>query len=415
MRPENLEELVGQQHLLGPGAPLRRLVAGQPMSVFLWGPPGVGKTTLASIVSNASGARFVELSAVTAGVRELRAELDAAKRELERGVSTVLFIDEVHRFSKTQQDALLPAVENRIVTLIAATTENPSFSVISPLLSRSLLLRLKPLTDTDIAALVSRALVDEKGLAGVVALTDAARDDLVRLAGGDARRALTYLEEAAASAEALGLVEITPEVLAQAVDRAAVRYDRDGDQHYDVISAFIKSVRGSDVDAALHYLARMLEAGEDPRFIARRLMILASEDIGMAASGVLGTCVAAAQAVQLLGMPEARITLSHATVAAATAPKSNAAYMALEKAVADVRAGRGGAVPVHLRDAHYAGAAALGHGEGYIYPHDLSTGVAAQQYLPDDLAGISYYQPTGHGAEAAISERMTAVRKLLGR
>ena len=409
MRPENLEELVGQQHLLGPGAPLRRLVAGQPMSVFLWGPPGVGKTTLASIVSNASGARFVELSAVTAGVRELRAELDAAKRELERGVSTVLFIDEVHRFSKTQQDALLPAVENRIVTLIAATTENPSFSVISPLLSRSLLLRLKPLTDTDIAALVSRALVDEKGLAGVVALTDAARDDLVRLAGGDARRALTYLEEAAASAEALGLVEITPEVLAHAVDRAAVRYDRDGDQHYDVISAFIKSVRGSDVDAALHYLARMIEAGEDPRFI------LASEDIGMAASGVLGTCVAAAQAVQLLGMPEARITLSHATVAAATAPKSNAAYMALERAVADVRAGRGGAVPVHLRDAHYAGAATLGHGEGYIYPHDLSTGVAAQQYLPDDLAGISYYQPTGHGAEAAISERMTAVRKLLGR
>lgn len=379
------------------------------------GPPGVGKTTLASIVSNASGARFVELSAVTAGVRELRAELDAAKRELERGVSTVLFIDEVHRFSKTQQDALLPAVENRIVTLIAATTENPSFSVISPLLSRSLLLRLKPLTDTDIAALVSRALVDEKGLAGVVALTDATRDDLVRLAGGDARRALTYLEEAAASAEALGLVEITPEVLAHAVDRAAVRYDRDGDQHYDVISAFIKSVRGSDVDAALHYLARMLEAGEDPRFIARRLMILASEDIGMAASGVLGTCVAAAQAVQLLGMPEARITLSHATVAAATAPKSNAAYMALERAVADVRAGRGGAVPVHLRDAHYASAATLGHGEGYIYPHDLSTGVAAQQYLPDDLAGISYYQPTGHGAEAAISERMTAVRKLLGR
>jgi len=415
MRPANLDELVGQQHLLGPGAPLRRLVAGQPMSVFLWGPPGVGKTTLASIVSNASGARFVELSAVTAGVRELRAELDAARRELERGTSTVLFIDEVHRFSKTQQDALLPAVENRIVTLIAATTENPSFSVISPLLSRSLLLRLKPLTDTDISALVSRALVDERGLAGTIALVDAARDDLVRLAGGDARRALTYLEEAAASAEALGLGEITSEVLAHAVDRAAVRYDRDGDQHYDVISAFIKSVRGSDVDAALHYLARMLEAGEDPRFIARRLMISASEDIGMAASGVLGTCVAAAQAVQLLGMPEARITLAHATVAAATAPKSNAAYKALEKAVADVRAGRGGAVPAHLRDAHYAGARAFGHGEGYVYPHDLPTGVAAQQYLPDDLAGVSYYQPTGHGAEAAISERMAAVRKLLGR
>ena len=415
MRPANLDELVGQQHLLGAGAPLRRLVAGQPMSVFLWGPPGVGKTTLASIVSRASGARFVELSAVTAGVKELRAELDAAKRELERGTSTVLFIDEVHRFSKTQQDALLPAVENRIVTLIAATTENPSFSVIAPLLSRSLLLRLKPLTDTDIASLISRALTDERGLAGAVALDDAAQADLVRLAGGDARRALTYLEEAAASATALGRTEITSEVLAHAVDRAAVRYDRDGDQHYDVISAFIKSIRGSDVDAALHYLARMLEAGEDPRFIARRLMISASEDIGMAASGVLGTCVAAAQAVQLLGMPEARITLAHATVAAASAPKSNAAYLALENALADVRAGRGGAVPAHLRDSHYAGAKELGHGKGYVYPHDLPAGVAAQQYLPDDLAGTCYYRPTGHGAEAAISERLATVQKLLGR
>ncbi|MDO4644282.1 MAG: replication-associated recombination protein A [Propionibacteriaceae bacterium] len=415
MRPANLDELVGQQHLLGPGAPLRRLVAGQPMSVFLWGPPGVGKTTLASIVSRASGARFVELSAVTAGVKELRGELDAARRELERGRSTVLFIDEVHRFSKTQQDALLPAVENRIVTLIAATTENPSFSVISPLLSRSLLLRLQPLTDADITGLISRALDDERGLAGAVSLDDAARDDVVRLAGGDARRALTYLEEAAASAAALGETRITTEVLSHAVDRATVRYDRDGDQHYDVISAFIKSIRGSDVDAALHYLARMLEAGEDPRFIARRLMISASEDVGMAASGVLSTCVAAAQAVQLLGMPEARITLAHATVAAASAPKSNAAYMALERALTDVRNGRGGAVPAHLRDSHYSGAKALGHGEGYVYPHDLPSGVAPQQYLPDDLAQASYYQPTGHGAEAAISERLASVRKLLGR
>jgi uncharacterized ATPase related to the helicase subunit of the holliday junction resolvase len=415
MRPANLDELVGQQHLLGPGAPLRRLVAGQPMSVFLWGPPGVGKTTLASIVSRASGARFVELSAVSAGGKELRGELDAARRELERGRSTVLFIDEVHRFSKTQQDALLPAVENRIVTLIAATTENPSFSVISPLLSRSLLLRLQPLTDADITGLISRALGDERGLAGAVSLDDAARDDVVRLAGGDARRALTYLEEAAASAAALGETRITTEVLSHAVDRATVRYDRDGDQHYDVISAFIKSIRGSDVDAALHYLARMLEAGEDPRFIARRLMISASEDVGMAASGVLSTCVAAAQAVQLLGMPEARITLAHATVAAASAPKSNAAYMALERALTDVRNGRGGAVPAHLRDSHYSGAKALGHGEGYVYPHDLPSGVAPQQYLPDDLAQASYYQPTGHGAEAAISERLASVRKLLGR
>lgn len=415
MRPLNLDEIVGQQHLLNPGSPLRRLVAGQPMSVFLWGPPGVGKTTLAAIVSRASGSRFVELSAVSVGVKELRAELDRARRELERGLPTVLFIDEVHRFSKSQQDALLPAVENRLVTLIAATTENPSFSVISPLLSRSLLLRLKPLTDDDITTLVERAVSDERGLRGEIVLSDEAKQDLIRLAGGDARRALTYLEEAAASAAALGLTEIGPEVLARAVDRAAVRYDRDGDQHYDVISAFIKSIRGSDVDAALHYLARMLEAGEDPRFIARRLMISASEDIGMAASGVLATCVAAAQAVQLLGMPEARITLAHATVAAACAPKSNAAYLGLEAALADVRAGRGGSVPPHLRDAHYAGAKALGHGQGYQYPHDTPEGVARQTYLPDDLTEARYYLPTTHGAEAAVAEQLAAVRRLLGR
>ncbi len=413
MRPRTLDEIVGQQHLLTPGSPLRRLVAGQPMSVFLWGPPGVGKTTLASIVSRASGARFVEVSAVTAGVKELRAELDNARRELERGGSTVLFIDEVHRFSKTQQDVLLPAVENRIVTLIAATTENPSFSVISPLLSRSLLLRLKPLTDEDIAALVDRAATDERGLGGNPGLEEAARTELVRLAGGDARRALTYLEEAAASAEAQGTATITTDILSGAVDRATLRYDRDGDQHYDVISAFIKSIRGSDVDAALHYLARMLEAGEDPRFIARRLMISASEDIGMAASSVLQTCVAAAQAVQLLGMPEARITLAHATVAAATAPKSNAAYLALEKAIADVRGGKVGQVPAHLRDAHYAGAKDLGHGEGYKYPHDYVHAVVAQTYLPEELLGSQYYQPTDHGQEAAIAERVAALRDLL--
>lgn len=411
MRPRTLDEIVGQQHLLAPGAPLRRLVAGQPMSVFLWGPPGVGKTTLASIVSRASGARFVEISAVTAGVKDLRAELDKARRELERGTASVLFIDEVHRFSKTQQDVLLPAVENRIVTLIAATTENPSFSVISPLLSRSLLLRLKPLTTDDIGALIDRAVTDERGLAGTVALSSDARSDLVRMAQGDARRALTFLEEAAAGAVALAQPEISPEVLAQAVDRAAVRYDRQGDQHYDIISAFIKSIRGSDVDASLHYLARMLEAGEDPRFIARRLMISASEDIGMAASGVLQTCVAAAQAVQLLGMPEARITLAHATIAAASAPKSNATYLAVDAAIADVRAGKGGDVPGHLRDAHYAGAEALGHGKGYKYPHDFEHGVVAQDHLPDDLRRAKYYRPTSIGAEAAVGERLDWIRQ----
>ncbi|MFV0430540.1 MAG: replication-associated recombination protein A, partial [Arachnia sp.] len=413
MRPRTLDELVGQQHLLGPGSPLRRLVSGAPMSVFLWGPPGVGKTTLASVVSLSSGSRFVELSGVSAGVKELRTEVDLARRELAKGTPTVLFIDEVHRFSKTQQDALLPAVENRIVTLIAATTENPSFSVISPLLSRSLLLRLRPLTDADISGLLDRALSDDRGLGGAVDVAPEARADLLRLAGGDARRALTYLEEAAASALALGQARVTTEILAASVDRAAVRYDRAGDQHYDVISAFIKAIRGSDVDAALHWLARMLEAGEDPRFVARRLMISASEDIGMAASGVLQTCVAAAQAVQLLGMPEARITLAHATVAAASAPKSNAAYVALEAALADVRSGKGTEVPAGLRDAHYAGADGLGHGVGYRYPHDYPDALVEQQYLPEDLVGTRYYTPTRNGAEAVVAERLDRVRGIV--
>ncbi|AQX14656.1 AAA family ATPase [Tessaracoccus lapidicaptus] len=417
MRPRSLDEIVGQQHLLAPGSPLRRLADGQPMSVFLWGPPGVGKTTIASVVSRATNRRFVELSAVTAGVKEVRAEIEAARRELARGQATVLFVDEVHRFSKAQQDVLLPAVENRLVTLIAATTENPSFSVISPLLSRSLLLRLQPLTEADLVGLLERALTDDRGVRRAsgdqFSLEPAARDLIVRLSGGDARRALTYLEESAAAAEALGTGVIDQAAVESSADRAAVRYDRDGDQHYDIISAFIKSIRGSDVDAALHYLARMLEAGEDPRFIARRLMISASEDIGMAASGVLQTCVAAAQAVQLLGMPEARITLAHATVAAATAPKSNAAYLALDEAVADVRRGKGGLVPPHLRDAHYAGAAKLGHGQGYRYPHDFDHGVVAQTYLPDDLEGTRYYRPTDHGQEAAIADRVATLRRLL--
>ncbi len=416
MRPRTLDELVGQQHLLGAGSPLRRLVdQDAPMSVFLWGPPGTGKTTIAAIVSHAHDRRFVELSAVTAGVKEVRAELETARRELARGRSTVLFVDEVHRFSKTQQDVLLPAVENRLVTLIAATTENPAFSVISPLLSRSLLLTLKPLTDDDIGQLIDRAVADERGLAGAVTLDDAARGTLVRLAGGDARRALTYLEEAAAAAASRGVATIDADVLQSAVDRATVRYDRDGDQHYDVISAFIKSVRGSDVQAALHYLARMIEAGEDPRFIARRLIILASEDIGLAAPQVLQTCVAAAQAVALIGLPEGRITLAHATIAAAMAPKSNAVVTAIDEAVADVRAGKIGLVPAHLRDAHYSSANALGHGIGYQYAHDFEHGVAAQQYLPDELEGVRYYRPSDHGAEAAMAERLPLLEELLGR
>ena len=419
LRPTTLEEIVGQQHLLGPGSPLRRLASGQPMSVFLWGPPGVGKTTIAAVVSRTSGSRFVELSAVTAGVKDVRTELEHAKSELARGRSTVLFVDEVHRFNKAQQDVLLPAVENRLITLIAATTENPSFSVIAPLLSRSLLLTLESLTTDDLSTLIDRALSDERGLRtpddGTYTISDEARVQVLRLAGGDARRVLTYLEEAAAGASAVDSTEITMAEVDKAVDRATVRYDADGDQHYDVISAFIKSVRGSDVQAAVHYLARMIEAGEDARFIARRLIVLASEDIGMAAPSVLQTCVAAAQAVQLIGMPEARINLAHATIAAATAPKSNAVVVAIDGALADLRAGKIGLVPPHLRDAHYPGAAKLGHGTTYVYAHDAPHGVAAQQYLPDELTDVHYYQPTDHGNEAQIAERLDVIEDLLGR
>jgi putative ATPase len=418
LRPRTIEEIVGQHHLLAPGSPLRRLVAGESMSVFLWGPPGTGKTTIAYVVSQATNRRFVELTAVTAGVREVRAVLDQARRDLRTGTETVLFVDEVHRFSKTQQDVLLPAVENRLVTLIAATTENPSFSVISPLLSRSLLLTLHPLTDDDVSGLLDRALTDERGLrtpaGGGYDLAGDARAMILRLAGGDARRALTYLEESAAGANAVGRTLIEPGIVEHAVDRAAIRYDRDGDQHYDVISAFIKSIRGSDVQAGLHYLARMIAAGEDPRFIARRLVILASEDIGLADPTALQTAVAAAHAVQFIGMPEGRLNLAQAVIALALAPKSNAVIMAIDSALADVDAGRIGLVPRHLRDAHYPGAARLGHGTSYVYAHDEPQGVAAQQYLPDELAGATYYRPSSHGAEAELAERLARIEEILG-
>jgi putative ATPase len=415
MRPRTLDELVGQQHLLAPGSPLRRLIEGdQPMSLLLWGPPGTGKTTIASIVSQGTNRRFVEVSAVAAGVKDVRAAIDSARNQLVRGgPETVLFVDEVHRFTKAQQDALLPGVENRWVTLVAATTENPFFSVISPLLSRSLLLTLEPLTDDDIRGVVADALTDERGLGDEVKLDDEALDHLVRLAGGDARRALTYLEAAAGAAVARGLDTVDLATTETAVDRAAVRYDRQGDQHYDVISAFIKSVRGSDADASLHYLARMVEAGEDPRFIARRLVILASEDIGLADPTALTTAVAAAQAVQLIGMPEARLNLAQATIALALAPKSNAVTTAIEAASADVRAGKIGPVPAHLRDAHYGGSKKLGHGTGYVYAHDEPFGIAEQQYAPDVVADAEYYRPTSLGAEAGLKERWHRVRSLI--
>ena len=415
MRPAGLDEVVGQQHLLRPGSPLRRMVEGAgAASVILYGPPGTGKTTLASLISQATGRRFEALSALSAGVKEVRAVIDNARRAAVHGEQTVLFIDEVHRFSKTQQDALLAAVENRVVLLVAATTENPSFSVVAPLLSRSLILNLHPLGAEDVEVLIRRAVVDPRGLGGAVPVDDDAVTMLVQLAAGDARRALTALEVAAETAAAAGGT-VSVDTVEQSMDRAAVRYDRDGDQHYDVVSAFIKSVRGSDVDAALHYLARMLVAGEDPRFVARRLVILASEDIGMADPTSLLTAVAAAQTVALIGMPEAQLTLAHATVHLATAPKSNAVTTALGAAIADVRAGKAGPVPAHLRDGHYAGAAGLGHGQGYRYPHDDPDGVVAQQYPPDDLAGVEYYRPTGHGAEREIATRLGKLRAIIRR
>jgi putative ATPase len=407
MRPRTLDEVVGQEHLRSAGSPLRRLVEGEePMSLILFGPPGSGKTTLALIVSNATNRRFVQLSALSAGVKDVRAVIDDARRELTySGRQTVLFIDEIHRFSKTQQDSLLGAVETRTITLVAATTENPFFSIVSPLLSRSLLLTLQPLRDEDVNELVDRALRDERGLGGAVTLDDDAREHLIRLAAGDARRALNALEAAAGTSDTIDLA-----MLEKAVDTAAVRYDRDGDQHYDVISAFIKSIRGSDVDAALHYLARMIEAGEDPRFIARRLVIHASEDIGMADPTALLAATAAAQAVQLIGLPEARINLAQATIHLATAPKSNAVVLAIDEAQADVRAGMAGSVPPHLRDGHYPGATRLGHAQRYVYPPDTAEGIAEQQYPPDELVGRDYYRPGGHGAERALAERLPRLR-----
>ena len=469
MRPRSLDELVGQSHLLTPGSPLRRLIGGgrgATSSVILFGPPGTGKTTLAYLVARAHNRRFVELSAVSAGVKEVRAVVDQARHALSvSGQETVLFIDEVHRFSRSQQDSLLPAVENRWVTLIAATTENPSFSVVAPLLSRSLLLTLQPLDGQDIAALVRRALSDPRGYACRVDIDDDALAQLVRLAGNDARKALTVLEAAAQSlldgdalvdAGALGdsgavldaetvpkaggatekqkaqakqpldavkqskvlkpkVPIITVSTIEQAADIAAVRYDRSGDQHYDVASAFIKSMRGSDVDAAIHYLARMIAAGEDPRFIARRVVIAASEDVGMADPSVLATASAAMSAVAQIGMPEARIILAQAVIAVASAPKSNAAYLAIDRALADVRAGNIGQVPAHLRDAHYAGAQKLGHGTDYKYAHDYPHSVAAQEYLPEELRGKRYYQPTRNGFEDLLTTRLEKVRDLLGR
>jgi len=421
MRPTSLDDVIGQDHLLQQGSPLRTLAdpdSDQPgSSVILWGPPGVGKTTLAKVIARSSGREFMELSAVTAGVKDVREVMDHARRLIDVGQKTpVLFLDEIHRFSKAQQDALLPGVENGLVVLVAATTENPSFSVISPLLSRSLLLTLRALGDDDISRVLNRALADSRGFKGLIGVDEEAREALIRRSGGDARRALTALEASAAvAANRLegSDVMISAGDVSEALDVALVAYDRDGDQHYDVISAFIKSIRGSDADAALHYLARMVEAGEDARFIARRLVISASEDIGLADPQALVIAMAAADAVSFIGMPEGRIPLAEATVYLALAPKSNAAHNGINAALADIRAGNSGPVPPALRDAHYPGAKALGHGKGYVYSHDQPRGVNKAQYLPDPLKQARYYSPSNRGLEAELAQRYEVLRRII--
>lgn len=426
MRPTSIDEVVGQSHLLKPGSPLRSLATkaegaskASSVSVILCGPPGTGKTTLAQVVARTSGRRFVELSAITAGVKDVREVMERARNDRDLyGLSTLLFLDEIHRFSKAQQDALLPGVEGGIVVLIAATTENPSFSVISPLLSRSLVLNLNPLGDGDIEEVIRRALIDPRGLPNSSIDDPKVLEQIVRLAGGDARRALTILEAAAMSSETKPTKgkkkpSISLDDVATSMDRALVRYDRDGDQHYDVISAFIKSVRGSDADAAIHYLARMIEAGEDPRFIARRLMILAAEDIGLADPAALGIAVAAAETVSMIGMPEGRIPLAEATIYLALAPKSNSAYNAINAALDDVRAGNFGAVPDPLKSSNYTGAKARGAGIGYLYPHDDSRSVLEQRYLDEKLADRRYYVPKEIGAERELADRWPKLRAII--
>jgi putative ATPase len=425
MRPRSLDEIVGQGHLLRKGTPLYQLaqpeqsgVYSNSTSVVLWGPPGTGKTTIAKVIALSSGRRFVELSAVTSGVKDVREAIDRARLDRESfGSSTILFLDEIHRFSKAQQDVLLPAVESGWVVLVAATTENPSFSVISPLLSRSLMLTLNPIDSQDLESLIKRALTDSRGLGSRFAISDEALAQIAGLSGGDARKALTILEAAAQAIQSDGAgasSEITAETIALSIDKALVRYDAQGDQHYDVISAFIKSVRGSDVDAALHYLARMLEGGEDPRFIARRLIILASEDIGLADSGALAMAVSAAEAVAKIGMPEGRIPLSQATIYLCLAPKSNSAYLAIDAAIADIRRGRSAGIPLALRSSNYPGALkATGAGVGYKYPHDDPISVVPQRYLDGEVENSRYFEPKQVGAERELGERWSKLRAII--
>jgi putative ATPase len=404
LRPKTLDDVVGQEHLLDKGRPLRRLIeADRLSSVILWGPPGTGKTTLASLMATATSKKFISMSAVTAGVKDVREAVETAIEQAkfhQRG--TILFLDEIHRFNRAQQDALLPSVEDGTLVLIGATTENPSFSVNGPLLSRSTLFRLHAHTEVSLRALINRALQVENRT-----VEPAAADHLITMADGDGRSLLTSLEVALALAEEHDDTVVTLADAEAAVDARVLRYGPD--EHYDIISAFIKSMRGSDPDAALYWLARMLVAGEDVRFIARRIVIFASEDIGMADPMSLVVANAAADAVGFIGMPEAQLNLAQAVVHLATAPKSNRSALGIWAAMSDVHERAAGLVPIHLRDAHYAGAKKLGHGVGYRYPHNADDGfVPGMQYLPDDLADRRYYEPSPYGHEARVAERMKA-------
>jgi putative ATPase len=416
MRPRTLDELVGQAHLAGPGGALRSLIETDRLSsIVLWGPAGTGKTSLAGIIAGVTKARFVTLSAVSGTVADVRKAIAEAKEALgATGRKTILFIDEIHRFNKAQQDALLPAVERGEVVLIGATTENPYFTVNSPLLSRSLMFRLEPLSAEEVRTIMRRALEDpERGLAASgVDVEEDALSHIVDRAGGDARVALNALEASVAAALATNADRVTEKDAAAALQQPVLRYDRGGDAHYDAISAFIKSLRGSDPDAAVWWLAGMIEAGEDPRFIARRMVILASEDIGNADPMALLVAVAAAQAVEFVGLPEVKLNLAQAAIYLAMAPKSNASMLAISRATEDVRRAGAGEVPAHLRGTGYPGAKRLGHGKAYLYPHDYPGGWVAQSYLPDAAAngGRHYYEPTDRGGEGAIRERLARFR-----